>query len=92
MAPKSGNSTSRSKKEDNQIVVFKPLRFYTKQHEDNYYKIICKRIVIPEAKFKLKEDEYPETQEQIQKRGWKILADPEINVGITMIHEFYTNP
>ncbi|KAL4293846.1 hypothetical protein AHAS_Ahas18G0168900 [Arachis hypogaea] len=49
------------------------------------------RSVIPEVKFDLKKDKYPEIQEQIRNRSWKILANPETKVGRNMVQEFYFN-
>ena len=49
------------------------------------------RSVIPEVKFDLKEDEYPEIQGQIRNRNWEILANPETKVGRNMVQEFYAN-
>ncbi|QHO38593.1 uncharacterized protein DS421_4g121750 [Arachis hypogaea] len=49
------------------------------------------RLVIPEVKFDLKEDEYLEIQEQIRNRNWEILANPETKVGRNMVQVFYAN-
>ena len=49
------------------------------------------RSVIPEVKFDLKEDEYPEIQEQIRNRSWEVLANPETKVERNMVQEFYSN-
>ena len=49
------------------------------------------RSVIPEVRFDLKEDEYPEIHEQIRIRNWEVLANPETKVGRNMVQEFYAN-
>ena len=49
------------------------------------------RSVIPEVRFDLKEDEYPEIQEQIRIRNSEVLANPNTKVGRNMVQEFYAN-
>ncbi|XP_025647966.1 uncharacterized protein [Arachis hypogaea] len=51
----------------------------------------CKKKVIPEVRFDLKPDEYPEIQEHIRSRGWEVLANPVTEVGVLMVKEFYAN-
>ncbi|QHN82290.1 uncharacterized protein DS421_20g694540 [Arachis hypogaea] len=91
MAAKEKQTTSRGKKEGNSKPLWMHEKFCTKEHADHYLKIVCRRSVIPEVRFNLKEDEYPEIQEQIQNRGWEVLANPEIPVGRNMVQEFYAN-
>ncbi|KAL4300819.1 hypothetical protein AHAS_Ahas17G0239000 [Arachis hypogaea] len=83
MAPKAGESSSREKIERApSTVAYKLHRFYSKLHREHYYTVISKKKVISEVKFELKADEYPEIQEQIQIRGWKILANPMTEVRV----------
>ena len=91
MAPKGKQTNLRGKKENNPKNLWNQEKFLTKEHEDHYHKIMGLRSVIPEVKFDLKEDEYPEIQEQIRNRGWEVLTNPEIKVGRNMVQEFYSN-
>ena len=91
MAPKEKQTNSRGKKENTPKSLWNQERFLTKEHADHYHKIMGLRSVIPEVKFNLKEDEYPEIQEQIRNRGWEILANPETKIGKNMVQEFYSN-
>ena len=63
MAPKGKQPTPRGKKESVPKPLWNQETFLTKEHSDHYYKIMGLRSVIPEFKFDLKEDEYPEIQE-----------------------------
>ena len=63
MAPKGKQTNSRGKKDPKSL--WNQERFFTKEHADHYHKIMGLRSVIPEVKFDLKEDEYPEIQDQI---------------------------
>ncbi|KAL4343964.1 hypothetical protein AHAS_Ahas11G0131000 [Arachis hypogaea] len=64
MAPKVRESSLRKRKEKASSTILHELhRFYTKIHEKHYYKIVTKKKMIPEVKFDLKADEYPEIQE-----------------------------
>ena len=91
MAPKGKQSTPRGKKESIPKPLWNQGKFLTKEHSDHYYKIMGLRSVISEVKFDLKEDEYPEIQEQIRNRSWKVLANLETKVGRNMVQEFYAN-
>ena len=71
MAPKEKQTTSRGKKENTPKPLWNQEKFLTKEQADHYHKIMGLRSVIPEVKFDLKEDEYPEIQEQIRNRSWK---------------------
>ncbi|KAL4276948.1 hypothetical protein AHAS_Ahas20G0258200 [Arachis hypogaea] len=83
MAPKVGELSSRKRKEKTPSTIPHEVhQFYTKVYEEHYYKIISKKKVIPEVKFVLKANEYPEIQEQIRSRGWEVLANPVIEVGV----------
>ena len=66
MEPKGKQTTSRGKKENIPKPLWNQGKFLTKEYSDHYYKIMGLRSVIPEVKFDLKEDEYPEIQEQIK--------------------------
>ena len=69
MAPKGKQPNPRGKKENIPKPLWNQGKFLTKEHSDHYYKIMSHRSVIPEVKFDLKEDEYPEIQEQIRNRN-----------------------
>ena len=91
MAPKGKQTTPRGKKESIPKPLWNQGKFLTKEHSDHYYKIMGLRSVIPKVKFNLKEDEYPEIQEQIRNRNWEVLANPETKMGRNMVQEFYAN-
>ncbi|MED6142212.1 hypothetical protein PIB30_111554, partial [Stylosanthes scabra] len=47
--------------------------------------------IISEKGFELKDEEYPEVQNQIALRGWKWLTSPRKKVKVQMIKEFFAN-
>ncbi|XP_057759192.1 uncharacterized protein LOC130979685 [Arachis stenosperma] len=60
-APKTGESSSRKRKE--KAPASSPyyfIRFFSKTHEDHFHEIVSKKKVIPEVCFDLKPNEYPE--------------------------------
>ncbi|KAL4366069.1 hypothetical protein AHAS_Ahas07G0169200 [Arachis hypogaea] len=58
MTPKVGESSSRKRKEKAPFIISHDVnRFYTKIHEEHYYKNLSKKKVIPEVRFDLKPDE-----------------------------------
>ena len=91
MAPKGKQTNLRGKKDNTPRNLCCQERFLTKEHADHYHEIMGLRSVILEVKFDLKEDKYPEVQEQIRNREWEILANPETKVGRNMVQEFYSN-
>ncbi|KAL4287853.1 hypothetical protein AHAS_Ahas19G0227700 [Arachis hypogaea] len=61
MAPKGGESSSGKRKEKApQTGPFDANRFSSKVHEENFFEMTSKKKVIPEVRFNLKPDEYPE--------------------------------
>ncbi|MED6125103.1 hypothetical protein PIB30_065380 [Stylosanthes scabra] len=66
-------------------------RFRSAYHQRQFEKHVTKKTVTPETNFELQEDQYPEIQEQIAKRGWKRLTNPRTKISNLLIQEFYAN-
>ncbi|MED6138335.1 hypothetical protein PIB30_073428 [Stylosanthes scabra] len=65
--------------------------FRTQYHQDLFEEHLAKKSVTPETCFELQEDEYPEIQEEIAKRGWRRLSEPRTKISKVLIQEFYAN-
>ncbi|MED6162407.1 hypothetical protein PIB30_070170 [Stylosanthes scabra] len=65
--------------------------FRSQYHQDLFEEHLAKKSVTPETCFELQEDEYPEIQEEIAKRGWRRLSKPRIKISKVLIQEFYAN-
>ncbi|QHO16571.1 uncharacterized protein DS421_10g304660 [Arachis hypogaea] len=71
MAPKTGISSrkGKGKAKASTSESWEKERFISKSHQDHFYDVVAKKKVIPEVPFKLKKNEYPEIQHEIQRRG-----------------------
>ncbi|MED6175627.1 hypothetical protein PIB30_080174, partial [Stylosanthes scabra] len=67
------------------------LCFRSQFHQDLFEEHVASNSVTPETSFDLQEDEYPEIQEQIAKRGWRRLSKPRTKISKVLIQEFYAN-
>ncbi|MED6212216.1 hypothetical protein PIB30_081084 [Stylosanthes scabra] len=65
--------------------------FRSQCHQDLFEGYLAKKSVTPETCFELQEDEYPEIQEEIAKRGWRRLSKPRTKISKVLIQEFYSN-
>ncbi|MED6198583.1 hypothetical protein PIB30_067770 [Stylosanthes scabra] len=65
--------------------------FRTLFNQHLYEENAQKKKVIPEVRFNLNADQYPEIKERITKRGWRRLASPRQEIAKSMIQEFYAN-
>ncbi|MED6212595.1 hypothetical protein PIB30_084949 [Stylosanthes scabra] len=52
---------------------------------------VRRKKVIPEVRFNLNDDEYPQIKEQITLRGWRRLATPMTGISKLLVQEFYVN-
>ncbi|MED6199942.1 hypothetical protein PIB30_080568 [Stylosanthes scabra] len=60
-------------------------------HEHFFNSNVASKPIIPDTRFNLEEDQYPQIQQQIELRGWKRLNKPKKRVSQTIIREFYAN-
>ncbi|KAL4300312.1 hypothetical protein AHAS_Ahas17G0188300 [Arachis hypogaea] len=67
MAPKTIEASKKRKGKESATGSYDSQRFCSKLHEEHFYDVTYKRIVILEVKFALQPDEYPEIQFQIQR-------------------------
>ncbi|MED6138461.1 hypothetical protein PIB30_074409 [Stylosanthes scabra] len=65
--------------------------FRSQFHQDLFEEHMASNSVTPETSFDLQEDEYPEIQEQIAKRGWRRLSKPRTKISKVLIQGFYAN-
>ncbi|MED6135715.1 hypothetical protein PIB30_049243 [Stylosanthes scabra] len=65
--------------------------FRTLFNQRLYEETVCRKKIIPEVGFNIREGLYPELREKILKRGWRRLASPRSEVAKAMIREFYAN-
>ncbi|MED6188813.1 hypothetical protein PIB30_089479 [Stylosanthes scabra] len=65
--------------------------FRSQYYQDLFEEHLVKKSVTPETCFELREDEYPEIQEEIAKRGWRRLSKPRTMISKVLIQEFYAN-
>ncbi|MED6188776.1 hypothetical protein PIB30_089109 [Stylosanthes scabra] len=54
--------------------------FWSQYHQDLFEEHLAKKSETPETCFELQEDEYPEIQEEIAKRGWRKLSKPRTKI------------
>ncbi|KAL4344153.1 hypothetical protein AHAS_Ahas11G0149900 [Arachis hypogaea] len=90
MAPKTGESSSRKRKEKAPASgLYDFTMFFSKTHKDHFNEIVSKKKVIFEVRFDLKSDGYSEIQYQILRQGWEALTNPVTEVDVLMVREFY---
>ncbi|KAL4343993.1 hypothetical protein AHAS_Ahas11G0133900 [Arachis hypogaea] len=64
MVPKTGESSSRKRKETAPASSpYDFTRFFSKTHKDHFNEIVSKKKVIPKVRFDLQLEEYPKIQE-----------------------------
>ncbi|MED6178279.1 hypothetical protein PIB30_106029 [Stylosanthes scabra] len=66
-------------------------RFKTPFHEHFFNSNIASKPIIPDTRFNLEEDQYPQIRQQIELHGWKRLNKPKKRISQTIIREFYAN-
>ncbi|MED6109823.1 hypothetical protein PIB30_037131 [Stylosanthes scabra] len=59
--------------------------FLTLFNQRLFEEIVCKKKIIPEVGFNIREGLYPEVRDQILKRGWRRLASPNSEVAKAML-------
>ncbi|MED6214822.1 hypothetical protein PIB30_107120 [Stylosanthes scabra] len=90
------SSSDASRKRRGKAVVvdedtFEAHRFKTPFHEHFFNSNVASKPIIPDTRFKLEEDQYPQIRQQIELRGWKRLNKPKKKISQTIIREFYAN-
>ncbi|MED6164683.1 hypothetical protein PIB30_092510 [Stylosanthes scabra] len=90
------SSSDASRKRRRKAVVieedtFDAHRFKTPFHEHFFNSNVASKPIIPETRFNLEEDQYPQIRQQIELRGWKRLNKPKKRISQTIIREFYAN-
>ncbi|MED6138437.1 hypothetical protein PIB30_074230 [Stylosanthes scabra] len=66
-------------------------RFKTPFHEHFFNSNVASKPIIPDTRFNLEEDQYPQIRQQIKLRGWKRLNKLKKRISQTIIREFYAN-
>ncbi|MED6176012.1 hypothetical protein PIB30_083831, partial [Stylosanthes scabra] len=66
-------------------------RFRKEFNQQLFESHVRRKKIIPEVRFNLNEDEYPQIMEQISLRGWRRLAAPMTGVSKLLVQEFYAN-
>ncbi|MED6125574.1 hypothetical protein PIB30_069702 [Stylosanthes scabra] len=66
-------------------------RFKTPFHEHFFNSNVSSKLIIPDTRFNLEEDQYPQIRQQIELRGWKRVNKPKKKISQTIITEFYAN-
>ncbi|KAK7380477.1 hypothetical protein VNO78_32988 [Psophocarpus tetragonolobus] len=69
---------------------FNPRKFRSLEHQAQYAKV-CKRAILAERKVSLKPNEYSEFQQELEKRNWKLLANPSDRINDFVVGEFCDN-
>ncbi|MED6189647.1 hypothetical protein PIB30_098096, partial [Stylosanthes scabra] len=90
------SSSDASRKRRGKAVVieedtFDAHRFKTPFHEHFFNSNVASKPIIPDTRFNLEEDQYPQIRQQIELRGWKRLNKPKKRISQTIIREFYAN-
>ncbi|MED6190622.1 hypothetical protein PIB30_107590, partial [Stylosanthes scabra] len=90
------SSSDASRKRRGKVVVidedtFDAHRFKTSFHEHFFNSNVVSKPIMPDTRFNLEEDEYPQIRQQIELRGWKRLNKPKKKISQTIIREFYAN-
>ncbi|MED6164073.1 hypothetical protein PIB30_086230 [Stylosanthes scabra] len=65
--------------------------FKTLYHEAHYERFFIAREVLPEAKIEVDDDSLAPMATQIKTRKWQKLTRPTLNVGYSLVREFYAN-
>ncbi|MED6127350.1 hypothetical protein PIB30_087312 [Stylosanthes scabra] len=65
--------------------------FKTVYHEPHYKRFFIAREVLPEAKIEVDDDSLAPMATQIKTRKWQKLTRPTLNVGYSLVREFYAN-
>ncbi|MED6225866.1 hypothetical protein PIB30_097782 [Stylosanthes scabra] len=65
--------------------------FKTLYHEAHYKKFFITRKVFPEAKTEVDDDSLAPMAIQIKTRKWQKVTTPNLNVGYSLVREFYAN-
>ncbi|MED6215017.1 hypothetical protein PIB30_109182 [Stylosanthes scabra] len=90
------SSSHASRKRRGKAVVigedtFDAHRFKTPFHEHFFNSNVASKPIIPDMRFNLEEDQYPQIRQQIELRGWKRLNKPKKRISQKIIREFYVN-
>ncbi|MED6202207.1 hypothetical protein PIB30_103003 [Stylosanthes scabra] len=89
------SSDASRKKRGKAVVVdedtFDAHRFKTPFHKHFFNSNVASKPIIPDTRFNLEEDQYPQIRQQIELRGWKRLNKPKKRISQTIIREFYAN-
>ncbi|MED6139290.1 hypothetical protein PIB30_082398 [Stylosanthes scabra] len=90
------SSSDASRKRRGKAVIieedtFDAHRFKTPFHEHFFNSNVASKPIIPDTRFNLEEDQYPQIQQQIELRRWKRLNKPKKRISQTIIREFYAN-
>ncbi|MED6184476.1 hypothetical protein PIB30_047798 [Stylosanthes scabra] len=65
--------------------------FKTLYHEAHYKRLFIAREVLPKARIEVDDDSLAPMAIQIKTRKWQKLTRPNLNVGYSLVREFYTN-
>ncbi|MED6225546.1 hypothetical protein PIB30_094661 [Stylosanthes scabra] len=65
--------------------------FKTLYHEAHYKRFFIAREVLPEARIEVDDDSLAPMAIQIKTRKWQKLTRPNLNVGYSLVREFYAN-
>ncbi|MED6223621.1 hypothetical protein PIB30_075785 [Stylosanthes scabra] len=65
--------------------------FKTLYHEAHYKRFFIAREVLPEARIEVDDDSLTPMAIQIKTRKWQKLTRPNLNVGYSLVREFYAN-
>ncbi|MED6201400.1 hypothetical protein PIB30_094557 [Stylosanthes scabra] len=65
--------------------------FKTLYHEAHYKRFFIAREVLPEARIEVDDDSLAPMAVQIKTRKWQKLTRPNLNVGYSLVREFYAN-
>ncbi|MED6141019.1 hypothetical protein PIB30_099189 [Stylosanthes scabra] len=71
--------------------IFDAHRFKSPFHEHFFNSNVASKPIIPDTRFNLEKDQYPQIRQQIELRGWKRLNKPKKRISQTIIREFYAN-
>ncbi|MED6202332.1 hypothetical protein PIB30_104270, partial [Stylosanthes scabra] len=90
------SSSDASRKRRGKAVVvdedtFDAHRFKTPFHEHFFNSNVASKPIIPDTRFNLEEDQYPQIRQQIELRGWKRLNKPKKRISQIIVREFYAN-
>ncbi|MED6149868.1 hypothetical protein PIB30_066738 [Stylosanthes scabra] len=65
--------------------------FKTLYHEAHYKRFFIGREVLPEARIEVNDDSLAPMAIQIKTKKWQTLTRPNLNIGYSLVREFYAN-